>query len=102
MTNKEKLEAFIRTHKRPSTTDTLAAYFMLSRRTVNRVMGELESENKVIKSKAKTNRNIWSWNHSLAVPKPSAPVQPKREPAPVVGRPTAPTPSYAHIRGYDD
>ena len=102
MHTKEKLERFMRERKKPSTTAVLAAYFMVASTTINQLMKDLESEGKVTRSKGSHGKNIWSWNYRMAVPQPSAPVRHHREPAPVVGRPVPPTPSYAHVRGYDD
>ena len=100
MSTKEKLIKFMRDRKRNTDTATLAAYFMVTSKTVNRLMGELELEGKVIGNKGSGGKNIWQWN-SLAVPTKPAPVRPV-EPAPVVGQRTKATQSYPHIRGYDD
>lgn len=102
MHTKDKLEKFLRERKKPSTTAMLAAYFMVSSSTINKLMKDLEDEGKVTRSKAAHGKNIWSWNYRMAVPRVAAPVQPRREPAPVVGPRIPPAPSYANIRGYDD
>lgn len=102
MSTKEKLEKFMADRKRHIKTSVLAAYFMVASSTVNRLMGELENEGKVTRTREAGGRNVWGWNHSMAVPKPPAQVQRSSQPAPVVGRPTPPTPSYPHVRGYDD
>lgn len=102
MNTKQKLEKFLRDRKRNTDTATLSAYFMVTPKTVNRLMGELEHEGKVIGNKGKGGKNIWQWNHSVAVSPKPAPVQHRVEPAPVVGQRTKETKSYPHIRGYDD
>jgi len=101
MHTREKLEKFMRERKRPTTTAVLAAYFMVSSGTINKLMGQMENAGKVTRTKLSGGKNQWSWNHKLALPQPPAPVQPRREPAPIVGSPIKEK-SYAHIRGYDD
>jgi len=100
MHTREKLEKFMRERKRPTTTAVLAAYFMVSSGTINKLMKDFEDAGKVKRTKLAGGKNQWSWNH-LAVPPKPAPVRPN-EPAPVIGKKIPPTPSYAHIRGYDD
>lgn len=101
MSTKEKLERFMRDRKKAVDTATLAAYFMVNTTTINHAMGELENEDKIIRSKAKGGKNIWQWNYRLAFPPKPAPARPV-EPAPVIGTPIKAAPNYAHVRGYDD
>lgn len=101
MSAKEKLERFMRDRKKPVDTATLAAYFMVNATTINHAMGELENEDKIIRSKAKGGKNIWQWNYRLAFPPKPVTARPV-EPAPVIGTPIKATTSYAHVRGYDD
>ena len=101
MSTKEKLIKFMRDRKRNTDTATLAAYFMVTPTTINRLMKELQNEGKVFGQVGSGNKNIWQWNHSVAVPtKPVAVRRP--EPTPVVGQRTKETKSYPHVRGYDD
>lgn len=101
MNTKEKLEKFMSNRKRAEDTGTLAAYFMCGKSTINRIMGELENENKVIRRKGSGGKNIWQWNY-VAFPKRPIAIQPNPEPTPTIGRPIKTTTSYPNIRGYDD
>ena len=101
MSTKEKLERFMRDRKKPVDTATLAAYFMVHTTTINENMRDLESEDKILRFKAKGGKNVWSWNYRLAFPPKPATARPV-EPAPIVGAPIKATPSYAYVRGYDD
>jgi len=100
MNTKEKLMKFMRDRKRNTDTATLAAYFMVTPATINRLMKELQDEGKVFGQVGSGNKNIWQWN-SLAVSAKPAPVR-LIEPAPVVRKTIPSQPSYPHIRGYDD
>lgn len=102
MNTKEKLECFMRDRKKAVDTATLAAYFMVDTTTVNHNMRTLEDEGKVIRSKGSRGKNVWQWSPQVAVPSKPAPVRPRSEPAPIVGRRTPAAPSYPHVRGYDD
>jgi len=101
MSTKEKLERFMRDRKKPVDTATLAAYFMVHTTTINENMRELESEDKILRFKAKGGKNVWSWNYRVAFPFKPATAR-SLEPAPVIGTPIKATTSYAHVRGYDD
>ena len=100
MSTKEKLIKFMRDRKRNTDTATLAAYFMVTPATINRLMKELQDEGKVVGQIGSGNKNVWQWN-SLAVPAKPV-VVPSREPAPVVRKKIPSQPSYPHVRGYDD
>ena len=101
MSVKQKLERFMKDRKKPVDTATLAAYFMVNASTVNQAMKELEDEGKITREKARGGKNIWQWNHRLALPPKPAPAR-LVEPAPVIGPRVKATPSYPHVRGYDD
>jgi predicted transcriptional regulator len=92
MTAKEKVARYLKEHSRPVLAKTIVDYFLLSQRSVQQSLKELEDEGRAVRFK-KQGKHFWSW---VAVPQNT----------PQISKPTAFTRpiqnSYPTIRGYDD
>ena len=101
MTVKEKVERYLKEHKRPVTVAVLAYQFLLPANSIRGAIRDLCDQDKLVISYAVTpsGRRVrcYAYNRKLdrpvAVPRPADP--PPRRPAAVVN-------SYPHVRGYDD
>lgn len=104
MTAIEKIEVYLKEHKRAVTVETLAYQFLLTTGTIGKALRELETKNKaILQYQRKPNGQrvgFWRYNREaanlVAVPDvaPSAPAS--------VKKPAAVVRSYAHVRGYED
>ena len=94
MTALEKIECYLRTHKKPVTIQQLSDRFLISDSGVRHALQHLKQQNAVQYTLVKQTR-YWSIVRRPAVAV-SPPVDPPQRPAAPVVK------SYAHVRGYDD
>jgi predicted transcriptional regulator len=94
MIAKEKVARYLKEHTRPVLAKTIAHHYLLSKRTVQQALKELENEGRIFRFKDRK-QHFWSWVR-VAVP----------QNAPQVSKPSTFTRpiqnSYPTIRGYDD
>ena len=91
----EKVEKYLREHKKPVSVNTIACHYLVRTSTVQKALNELKAQGRAASQPAprpKGTKQSYLWRF-VAVPK-AAPATPRR-PAPVIQ-------SYPHVRGYDD
>jgi len=96
---KEKVETYLRTHKRPVTARAIANHYLIDPNRTRVALKELQLEGKVQStSKTASREKLWFIVRAVAVPDQHNPA-PAQRPA-AYNRPMQN--SYPAIRGYDD